>query len=437
MLDPKLVVADPERVRATLRRRHADEATLAHVDRIVALASERSAKVTDDNNRRALRNELSSAIGALMKQGKREEAEAQKVAVAENNAVLERLAAEIAAIETELRSAALSIPNLLADDVPDGHSADDNPVMKTWGTPKLMAGDSHVEIGERLGIVDLERGAKLAGTRFAVLHGWGARIERALMNFFLDLHGTEHGYAEVAVPYMVHARMMEGTGQLPKFGADMFKIEGKVNGEEAYLIPTAEVPVTNLHRDEILEGSALPKKYVCFTPCFRSEAGSAGRDVRGLIRVHQFHKVELVWTVRPEDSAEAHEQLVRHAEIALERLEIPYRRVLLCAGDIGFGAARCYDLEAWLPSQGTYREISSCSNFHDFQARRMELRYRPADVDGKKQKPALAHTLNGSGLPLGRTLVALLENHVEPDGGVYVPPALRPYLGVDRIPAPT
>ena len=433
MLDAKQVAAEPDPVRASLSRRHAGPEAFALVERIVALEAQRVARVTERDGRRALRNTLSSEIGGLMKAGRRDEAEARKAEVASNNAAIDALEAELDAIGADLRSVALSIPNVLADDVPEGESSADNVCTRTWGEPRLRSGDSHVEIGERLGILDLERAARLTGARFAVLTGWGARLERALMNFFLDLHGSEHGYREVLVPYMVHGRIAEGTGQLPKFAADMFKIEGGVNGQDAYLIPTAEVPVTNLHREEILDAEALPLKYVAFTPCFRSEAGSAGRDVRGLVRVHQFHKVELVWITRPEDSAEAHETLVRHAEVGLERLEIPYRRMLLCGGDIGFGAARCYDLEAWLPSQETYREISSCSSFRDFQARRMDLRVRPADVDGKKQKPVFAHTLNGSGLPLGRTLVAILENHVQPDGSVAIPDALRPYLGTDRI----
>ncbi|MCB9680157.1 MAG: serine--tRNA ligase [Alphaproteobacteria bacterium] len=439
MLDPRAVADDPEAIQHNLRRRHADDEAFAAVDRIVALSSRRNVLVTDRDGCRAARNSLSKAIGDLFKAGKRDEAEAMKAEVATNNARIAELEAELDGLEVELRHLALSLPNVLDPSVPDGHSDADNPVVATWGTPRAFdfTPKAHVEVGEALGILDLERAAKLTGARFSVLKGLGARLERALMNFFLDLHTGTNGYTEVMVPYMVHADICEGTGQLPKFAGDMFKLAEPVNGQDTYLIPTAEVPVTNLHREEILDDAQLPVKMVCFTPCFRSEAGSAGRDVRGLIRVHQFHKVELVWLTRPEDSADAHEQLVSHAEQALQALELPYRKVLLCAGDTGFGAARCYDLEVWLPSQQAFREVSSCSNFHDFQARRMNLRYRPADVDGKKSRPQFAHTLNGSGLPLGRVLVAILENHQQADGSVVVPEVLRPYVGTDVIRPPS
>jgi seryl-tRNA synthetase len=297
-----------------------------------------------------------------------------------------------------------------------------------------FAPHSHVELGTRLGILDFERAAKLSGARFAVLEGMGAKLERALINFFLDLHTTEHGYKEVMVPYIVHRQIAEGTGQLPKFEKDMFRLAEPLNGSDAFLVPTAELPVTNLHRDEILDEEELPMRWACFTPCFRSEAGSAGRDVRGLIRQHQFHKVELVWLTTPDRVDQDYKALVLHAETCLQRLGLPYRVVRHCGGEVSFSAARCHDLEVWLPSQDTFREISSCSHFTDFQARRMQLRYRPKDHDGKKSKPRLVHTLNGSGLAVGRTLVAILENYQQADGSIEIPEALRPYLGGrDRI----
>lgn len=276
---------------------------------------------------------------------------------------------------------------------------------------------------------------KLSGARFTVYKGLGARLERALVNFFINTHADEHGYTELMVPYMVKASALYGTGQLPKFEADLFKLTSQLGGEDAYLIPTAEVPVTNLHREEILEESELPKAYVAFTPCFRSEAGSYGRDTKGLIRQHQFHKVEMVRVTTPQDSDEQHELLTGHAEAILKALELPYRVVRLCGGDISFNARHCYDLEVWMPGQGAFREISSCSNFGDFQSRRMGLRYRPESTDGKKNKPVLAHTINGSGLAVGRTVVAILENYQQPDGSIVIPKVLVPYMGVDRIPA--
>jgi seryl-tRNA synthetase len=342
---------------------------------------------------------------------------------------------ELEGVEGHRRDLILGLPNLLHDDVPEGKGEEENVVIRTWGEVRLGEGEgeAHVEVGQRLGILDFDRSAKLAGARFAVLRGMGARLERALINFFLDQHTSEHGYTEVLTPYIVHADIAEGTGQLPKFESDMFKLAEPLNGQTAYLIPTAEVPVTNLHRDEIIDAEQLPVKYACFSPCFRSEAGSAGRDVRGLIRVHQFHKVELVWVAHPDHAEAHHQELLGHAESMLQKLDLPYRVVELCGGDVSFSAHRCFDLEVWLPSQG-YREISSVSHFSDFQARRMGLRFRPEPVDGKKQKPRAAHTLNGSGLAVGRTLVAILENYQQPDGSVVIPEVLRPYMGgVDRL----
>lgn len=427
MIDPHMIDNETERVKQHLKLRGEGADGIEAVDRIVALAERRRELIVERDNLRATRNAVSKEIGALYKSGNGEEAEALKAkvqAASERSSALEDALREV---EEERRALSLGLPNLLHPSVPEGQGEDDNRVDRSWGTPGAQEGPSHVEIGTRLGILDLERGAKLTGARFWSLRGAGARLERALINFFVDLHVDEHGYTEVMVPYMVHRSAAEGVGQLPKFEADMFKIEGPVNGEDAFLIPTAEVPVTSMHRDEILAEDQLPMRYACFTPCFRSEAGSAGRDVRGLIRVHQFHKVELVWLTTPDRAEDDHAALVAHAETALQRLELPYRVVELCSADVGFSAARCFDLEVWLPSQG-YREISSCSHFTDFQARRSQIRYRPGP-QGAKNKPRLVHTLNGSGLAVGRTLVAILENNVQPDGSVRIPPALQPYMG--------
>jgi seryl-tRNA synthetase len=317
----------------------------------------------------------------------------------------------------------LKVPNLPHETTPLGKSEQDNPVIRTWGQPREFAFEAknHWDIGPDLGILDFERAAKLSGARFSILMGDGARLERALIQFMLDLQTGEHGYTEVLTPFMVNAATLTGTGQLPKFEEDLFK----VSPGDLYMIPTAEVPVTNIHAGEILDGDDLPLRYAAYTPCFRSEAGSYGKDVRGLIRQHQFNKVELVWLTKPEHSQEALESLTGHAEEILKRLEIPYRVIALCTGDIGFSAAKTYDVEVWLPGQQTYREISSCSDCSDFQARRAGIRYR----EEKKGKPRFVHTLNGSGLAVGRTLVAVLENFQQEDGTVVIPEVLRPYMG--------
>lgn len=330
---------------------------------------------------------------------------------------------ELKQLDEELASLLLTIPNLPAADVPVGRSEEDNVVVRTWGEPKHypFVPKPHWEIGEALGILDFERGAKLTGARFTLYRGAGARLERALINFMLDLHTEQHNYVEMLPPFMVNRESMTGTGQLPKFEDDLFRIEGM----DYFLIPTAEVPVTNIHRGEILRGADLPVCYTAYTPCFRKEAGSYGKDTRGLIRQHQFNKVELVKFVRPADSRNELEKLVADAEEVLQLLELPYRTMELCTGDIGFSAARTYDLEVWLPGQDTYREISSCSSFEDFQARRASIRFR----EDEKSKPEFVHTLNGSGLAVGRTLVAILENYQQADGSVTVPSALRPYMG--------
>ncbi|MDA0189419.1 MAG: serine--tRNA ligase, partial [Proteobacteria bacterium] len=369
--------------------------------------------------------------------GKGEDAAGVMAQVAALKDELEANEARLGVLLGELDAFVAGIPNLPHESVPAGRSEADNVETKRWGTPRVFdfPVKDHVDLGEGLGQLDFATAAKIAGARFSLLKGPLARLHRALAQFMLDTHTQAHGYTEVYAPYLVNAASLFGTGQLPKFEEDLFKIPRDKGGAEGgaaeplYLIPTAEVPVTNIVRDEILAGEALPLKLVCHTPCFRSEAGSYGRDTRGMIRQHQFDKVELVQIVAPEKSAEAHEELTRHAEIILEKLELPYRRVTLCTGDMGFSAAKTYDLEVWLPAQGTYREISSCSNFEAFQARRMQARYR-----NEKNKPELVHTLNGSGLAVGRTLVAILENCQNADGSITVPAALRPYLGgLERI----
>ena len=329
-------------------------------------------------------------------------------------------------VEETLRDLLLLLPNLPDPEVPAGRGEEDNRELRCIGEPLVQPYcRPHWEIGEALGILDFEGGARVAGARFTFLRGAGARLERALISFMLDMHTRDHGYIELIPPYMVNRAAMIGTGQLPKFEDEAFR----VNMGELFLVPTAEVPLTNLHREQILPPGSLPLNYVAFSPCFRKEAGSYGKDTRGLIRQHQFHKVELVSFVRPEESDAAHETLTGHAEAVLEALELPYRVVSLCAGELGFSAARCYDLEVWLPGQRCYREISSCSNFRDFQARRANIRFRPA----AGEKPRLVHTLNGSALAVGRTLVALLENGIQEDGRVRIPPALQPYMGGDEV----
>jgi len=344
-------------------------------------------------------------------------------------AALGRAEGELAGLQDELEQWQLGLPNLLHESVPDGRDQSANVELKRWGEPRRFAFQprDHVEIGERLGGLDFEAAGRIAGARFAVMRGAVARLHRALAQFMLDLHTVEHGYAEAYVPYLVRPAALVGTGQLPKFAQDLFAVASE---PPLYLIPTAEVPLTNLVREQILAPEQLPLKWVAHTPCFRSEAGAAGKDTRGMIRNHQFDKVELVQIVRPADSYAALEELTAHAETVLERLTIPYRRVALCGGDVGFGSAKTYDLEAWLPSQQRYREISSCSNFEAFQARRMQARWRNPEGG----KPEAVHTLNGSGLAVGRTLVAVLENFQNEDGSVSIPAALQPWMaGRERL----
>ncbi|MEE2750325.1 MAG: serine--tRNA ligase [Myxococcota bacterium] len=437
MLDPRFVAENPELVVEHLQRRRCDDDTLTIPSRIQELQEERIRLLQQAEADRALRNELSPKIGAMMKAGDREGAESLKSQVRTASESAKQAEARIEEVESERKGLLLSLPNLLDSRVPAGGGEEDNQEARSWGEPGTFSFEplEHDELATRLGILDTEASARISGSRFSVLLGAGARLERALINFFLDTHTANHGYREVMVPYVVWRDSMEGTGQLPKFEQDAFKLAEPLNGQDAFLIPTAEVPVSNLYRGQILDESDLPMSFVCFTPCFRSEAGSYGKDTRGLIRQHQFHKVEMVKITTPENSRMEHEALTSHAEACLQALELPYRVMSLCDSDIGFGAAYCYDLEVWLPGQGAYREISSCSTYGDFQARRMKLRYRPSSAPGEdKKKPALVHTINGSGLAVGRTLVAILENHQQEDGSVVIPDVLRPYMGgLDRI----
>lgn len=419
MLDPNLFASQPEVVRQSLARRGMDPAL---VEPLVALNVRRRALQKEGDDLRQARNTKSQLVGQMMRAG--EDAEPIK---AEVRAIADRTAAidaELLGVADEERGLLLSLPNLVDPATPDGTSDAHNPVIRRWGSPPNLAfaPKPHDELAVALGMYDPERAAKLSGARFAVLSGALARMERALVSLFCDM-AERNGYREVQVPYLVTRETMTGTGQLPKFEEDLFKIAGGLAGQDAYLIPTAEVPVTNLHRDEILDEDQLPIRYNAFTPCFRSEAGSAGRDTRGLVRVHQFHKVELVWITRPEDSAAALETLTGHAESVLQALELPYQTVARCAGDVGFGGARGYDIEVWLPGQAAYREISSCTNFGDFQARRLKLRFK------REKKNLLCHTLNGSSLAVGRTIVAILENYQQADGTIRVPTVLQPYMG--------
>jgi seryl-tRNA synthetase len=389
--------------------------------------AQRRQAITSAETMKAQRNRASEEIAKLKKSGQ------DAAALIEENKNLreqvEELGKAAEEYETRLRQILVGIPNMPHPSVPVGKSADDNLEVRRWGAPPQFdfAPKPHWEIGEQLGVLDLERAAKLSGARFAVYWDLGARLERALANFMLDLHTREHGYTEVLPPYMVNSESLYGTGQLPKFAADLFKVPH--GDKDLWLIPTAEVPVTNLYRDEVLEAARLPVSLTAYTPCFRSEAGSYGKDVRGIIRQHQFQKVEMVKFTRPEDSYEQLEKLTHDAEEVLQKLGLHYRAVVLSTGDMGFSAAKTYDIEVWLPGQQLFREISSCSNFESFQARRANIRYRPEG----KNKTEFVHTLNGSGLAVGRTWVAIVENYQQADGSVLVPEALRQYMGTDRL----
>ena len=387
------------------------------------LEAERKTLQTRTQELQASRNSLSKQIGQLKSKG--EDASAAMDEVAALKSELDANEVRLGELLKEMEAFIATIPNMPHDSVPVGKSESDNSELKKWGAPRAFdfPVKDHVDLGEGLGQLDFATAAKIAGARFSLLKGPLARLHRALSQFMLDVHTSDHGYTEVYAPYLVNAESMYGTGQLPKFEADLFKVP-REDADSLYLIPTAEVPVTNIVRDEILAQGDLPLKLVCHTPCFRSEAGSYGKDTRGMIRQHQFDKVELVQIVAAEKSEEAHEELTRHAETILEKLDLPYRRVVLCTGDMGFSSAKTYDLEVWLPGQNAYREISSCSNFEAFQARRMQARCR-----NEKNKTKLVHTLNGSGLAVGRTLVAILENYQNADGSITVPMALRSYMG--------
>jgi seryl-tRNA synthetase len=381
--------------------------------------------ITQSETLKAQRNRASEEIAKLKKSGQDATAQMEQTkALRQQGDELEKQAAEI---DQELRAMLAGIPNVPHESVPVGHSADDNKEVRKWGQPPEFSftPKPHWELGEQLGILDMERAVKLSGARFAVYWDMGAKLERALANFMLDLHTSEHGYTEVLPPYMVNSASMYGTGQLPKFASDLFKI----NDHDLWLIPTAEVPLTNLYRDETIEAARLPLSVTGYTPCFRSEAGSYGKDVRGIIRQHQFQKVELVKFTRPDQSYEQHEQLTRDAEMVLQKLGLHYRVMLLCTGDMGAASAKTYDLEVWLPGQKIFREISSCSNFEAYQARRANIRWRP---EGSK-KSEFVHTLNGSGLAIGRTWLAVLENYQQADGSLIIPEPLRKYVGAERI----
>jgi seryl-tRNA synthetase len=416
VLDPKLLRSELPKVAAELGRR----GLVLEVDKIAALEERRKAAQVEADRVRAERNANAKATGQAKAQGRDA---APLLALGESlSAKLTGLEADLERIQAELSEVQLGIPNILHASVPDGREEADNVEVRRWGTPRDFEFEpkDHVLVGERLGM-DFEAASRISGSRFVVMTGDLARLHRALIQFMLDMHTREHGYREAYVPYLVHAAALLGTGQLPKFEQDLFAVKGDPG---YFLIPTAEVPVTNLVRDQILEAGTLPLKYVAHTPCFRSEAGAAGKDTRGMIRQHQFEKVELVQIVRPEDSYTALEELTGHAEAVLKALELPYRVVALCAGDVGFTSAKTYDLEVWLPSQKRYREISSCSNFESFQARRLQARWRNPATG----KPEPVHTLNGSGVAVGRALVAILENYQQADGTVIVPPALGPYM---------
>lgn len=426
MLDVNFVRANLDHVRGKLSHRGFPMDAL---DRFTELDERRRALIRKRDDLKATRNRESQEIGSLMKAGRKDEAESRRAAVRHLGDQISGLETELDAIESDLNNLLTNVPNLPDDSVPIGPDESANQEIKRWGTPPSFDFEplDHVDLGAALGILDLERAAKISGARFAILTGLGARLERALINFCLDIQTKRNGYQEVLPPSIVNANALFGTGQLPKFETDLFKLRDE---REFYLIPTAEVPLTNIYADEILDGLRLPIKMTAYTPCFRSEAGSHGKDTRGLIRQHQFDKVELVKITRPEDSYDELESLTRDAEAVLEELGLAYRRVALATGDLGFCSAKTYDIEVWLPSQNTYREISSCSNCESFQARRAGIRFRREP----KSKPEFVHTLNGSGLAIGRLWLALLENNQLRDGSVSIPPALRPFIdGLEMI----
>ncbi len=438
MLDPHSLRNDIDSVAAALSKRNMTLDTGV----IQALEEKRKAIQVKTEELQSLRNSKSKEIGQLKSKG--EDAQAVMDEVATIKQQLEESATELDEVLAKLNEILIGIPNIPHESVPSGKTEDDNEEVRLWGEPKNFDFEvkDHVDLGESLGMIDFETGTKIASSRFVVMHAGIARLHRALIQFMLDTHGTEHGYQEINVPYLVNTDSCFGTGQLPKFEEDLFKIPRSVESEVLantivdiqpenylYLIPTAEVPVTNTARDQILDESELPKKYICHSPCFRSEAGSYGKDTRGMIRQHQFEKVEMVQLVKPETSYDVLEELLGHAEAILQKLNLPYRVVNLCGGDLGFSAAKTYDIEVWLPGQNKYREISSCSNFEAFQARRMKARWRNPETN----KPELLHTLNGSGLAVGRTLIAVMENYQDKEGNIAIPEVLRPYMNNQSV----
>ena len=429
MLDLNYVRENIEKVNAALQKRHASEEAFAQLKNFAEADKERRNAIGESDRLNAERNTLSRQIGELMKQKATDQASELRAKVGELKERISRADALRDGSEERMQEILSTLPNIPHESVPVGKDESDNVEVRRWGTaPEFnFQPKDHVDLGLALGILDLERATKIASARFAILNGAGARLERALIDFMLDVHTREHGYLETQPPFIVNSGALFGTAQLPKFEADVFKLH---DDRELYLIPTAEVPVTNYHREEILDATQLPMRWAAYTPCFRSEAGSYGRDTRGLIRLHQFEKVELVKYSLPENSYDELESLTRDAEIILQRLGIHYRVVTLSSADLGFGAAKTYDLEVWLPSQNAFREISSCSNYEAFQARRAQIRFRR----GGGAKPEFVHTLNGSGLAVGRTWVAILENYQQEDGAVIVPEVLRPYMGgLERI----
>lgn len=420
MLDLKRIRENPDAVRAGLAKRGKE----TNLEQIIDLDARRRALLQEVEELKAERNRVSKEIPVLKKQGQDVSGQLARMKTVSDK--VKELDDQVREVTSKQNALLMTVPNVPNEAVPEGKDDSANPVVRTWGEPTRFSFEPkpHWEIGEELGILDPERAARVTGARFTYYVGAGARLERSLMNFMLNVHTEEHGYTEVIPPFLAATRSMEGTGQLPKFAEDMYKVEG----EDFYLIPTAEVPVTNMYREDIVPGDLLPMKFCAYTPCFRAEAGSAGRDTRGLIRQHQFNKVELVEYARPEDSYGRLEKLTAAAESILQKLGIPYRVVLLCGGDLGFSSAMTYDIEVWMPSYGRYVEISSCSNFEDFQARRASIRFR--DADGKLK---LVHTLNGSGLAVGRTSAAVLENFQLEDGSVRVPEVLLPYMQMDVI----
>ena len=426
MLDLNYVRENLDKVRDALEARHADTAPL---DDFAKADSERRHVIAESDQLNAQRNAASREIGGLMKEGRKDEAESRRAEVGQLKDRISELDQLRAQTETRMNELLSSLPNIPHESVPRGDSEADNVEIRRWGTAPQFNFEpkDHVDLGTALGILDLERAAKIAAARFAILNGAGARLERALINFMLDVQTRENGYNETLPPFIVNRNALFGTGQLPKFETDLFKLE---DPRDLYLVPTAEVPVTNYHREEILDASQLPMRWAAYTPCFRSEAGSYGRDTRGVIRQHQFEKVELVKYSLPENSYNELESLTRDAESILQKLGLHYRVVALSTADLGFGSAKTYDIEVWLPSQNTFREISSCSNYEAFQARRAQIRFRR----GGGAKPEFVHTLNGSGLAIGRTWIAILENYQQEDGSIVIPELLRPFMGgIDRI----